>query len=128
MLIGRHHHPIWTKVAAASFVAIGLGLLLGGMAPLYLALIFYGAGIGLDSIARATLPLVLFGSDKYAPLMGRLARPSLFATAAAPLIGAMLIQRFDEATTLGIVVALACLNVALVLLLIFATWRSTARP
>jgi hypothetical protein len=42
------------------------------------------------------------------------------------MIGAMLILQFDEATTLGIVVAL-CLNVALVPA-VFATWRSTARP
>ncbi|NJM93201.1 MAG: MFS transporter [Rhodospirillaceae bacterium] len=88
MLIGKYHHPIWTKVASASCVALGLGLLWAHLPLTALTLVFYGAGIGLESIARATLPLVLFGADNYAPIMGRLARPSLIAQAAAPSIGA----------------------------------------
>ena len=57
MLIGKYHHPIWTKVASVSFLAIGLGLLWGHLPVIALTLVFYGAGIGLESIARATLPL-----------------------------------------------------------------------
>lgn len=34
----------------------------------------YGAGNGIYSIARRTVPLALFGSERYAPLLGRLAR------------------------------------------------------
>ena len=32
MLIGRYHHPIWTMVASTVLVAVGLGLLCGGLA------------------------------------------------------------------------------------------------
>ena len=56
MLIGRYHHPIWTKIASVSFVALGLSLLWLEIPLVALAMMFYGAGIGLESIARATLP------------------------------------------------------------------------
>lgn len=117
MLIGKYHHPIWTKVASVSCVAIGLGLLWAHLPLTALTLVFYGAGIGLESIARATLPLVLFGADNYAPIMGKLARPSLIAQAAAPSIGAALIEWFGPDTALGMIVVVAVANVLLVLCL-----------
>ena len=70
MLIAKYHHPIWTKAASVTSLALGLGLLWGHWSLVALPLIFYGAGIGLESIARATLPLVLFGASNYAPIMG----------------------------------------------------------
>jgi len=93
-------------------------------------LIFYGAGIGLESIARATLPLSLFGPTDYAPIMGRLARPSFFAQAAAPSIGAFLIEHGSPETALGAVVIGALLNVALAVGLIALTspLRKAAPP
>ncbi|MDQ7249665.1 MFS transporter [Dongia sedimenti] len=129
MLVSRHHHPIWTKIVSVSCVALGLGLLWAGLPFIALTLVFYGAGIGLESIARATLPLALFGPADYAPIMGRLARPSLIAQAAAPSIGAFLIQWLGAESALGIIVAVAAANVALsiVLLILVKTDRS-ARP
>lgn len=120
MLVGRYHHPIWTKVASVSFLALGLSLLWGHFPVIALTLVFYGAGIGLESIARATLPLVLFGAGNYAPIMGRLARPSLIAQAAAPSIGAELIQGLGPDGALATLVAVACVNVLLVLCLFVA--------
>jgi MFS family permease len=123
MLVGRYHHPIWTKVASVSFLALGLSLLWGHFPVIALTLVFYGAGIGLESIARATLPLVLFGAGNYAPIMGRLARPSLIAQAAAPSIGAYLILWLGADGALATLVAVAGLNVLLVLCL-FAAQRA----
>lgn len=114
MLVSRYHHPIWTKVAAVSLVASGLLLLWVGLPLIPVCLILYGAGIGLESIARATLPLALFGPADYAPIMGRLARPSLIAQAATPAIGALLIQQTGTEGMLGVVTLLALLNVGLV--------------
>lgn len=126
MLVGKYHHPIWTKVASVSFLAIGLSLLWGHFPVIALTLVFYGAGIGLESIARATLPLVLFGAKDYAPIMGRLARPSLIAQAAAPSIGAYLIVRLGADGALATLVVVACVNVLLVLCL-FAAQRKLSR-
>ncbi len=114
MLISRYHHPIWTKIASVSLVAVGL-LLLWIDIPLFaVCLVCYGAGIGLESIARATLPLSLFGAADYAPVMGRLARPNLIAQAATPSIGALLIHRLGIEGMLGVVTLVALLNVGLV--------------
>jgi hypothetical protein len=123
MLIGRYHHPIWTKLASVSSVALGLGLLWGNLPLIYLTLIFYGAGIGLESIARATLPLVLFRPDDYAPIMGKLARPSLIAQAAAPSIGAVMIETWGTDTALGVVVGVAVVNVLIASMLFHYTRR-----
>jgi predicted MFS family arabinose efflux permease len=127
MLVSRYHHPIWTKVTSVVFVATGLGLLWADLPIIPLALVFYGAGIGLESIARATLPLALFGAADYAPIMGRLARPSLIAQALSPSIGAWLIERLGTESALGIVVGVAVFNVALTLLL-FGWTRARTSP
>ncbi|RUW60660.1 hypothetical protein [Mesorhizobium sp. M7A.F.Ca.US.008.03.1.1] len=55
----------------------------------------------------------MFGSDDYAKLMGRLAMPSLIAQAAAPSIGALLLERFGAYGTLATLAGLALINVAL---------------
>jgi MFS family permease len=129
-LIGKYHHPIWTKLASVLCVALGLGLLWLGFPLIAVTLVFYGAGIGLESIARATLPLSLFGPADYAPIMGKLARPSNFAQAAAPSIGAFLIEHASPETALGAVVIGALLNVALAAGLIALTspLRKAATP
>jgi hypothetical protein len=113
MAIARFHHPIWTKIASVSFVAVGISALWAGLPLIPAALAFYGAGIGLESIARGTLPLALFGASGYASLMGRLAMPSLLAQAAAPWVGALLLERIGAHGTLGFLAFAAVLNVAL---------------
>ncbi len=114
MMVSRYHHPIWTKTLAVSLVAGGLLLLWIGLPLIPLCLMLYGAGIGLESIARATLPLALFGPADYAPIMGRIARPSLIAQAATPSIGALLIEHLGARGMLGAVTLLSLLNVGLV--------------
>ena len=111
--VARFHHPIWTKMASVGFAALGIGVLFAGLPIVPLALMFYGAGIGLESIARGTLPLALFGSEGYATLMGRLAMPSLLAQAIAPSIGAVIIARAGEHAALGVLTGVALLNVFL---------------
>ena len=102
-------------------MALGVGSLWLGFPLVAVTLVFYGAGIGLESIARATLPLSLFGPADYAPIMGKLARPSLFAQAAAPSIGAFLIEHGSPETAMGAVVIGALLNVALAAALFAST-------
>jgi hypothetical protein len=127
MLVARYHHPIWTKMASVAFVALGVGALFTALPIIPIALVFYGAGIGLESIARGTLPLALFGSEGYATLMGRLAMPSLLAQAAAPSIGAFLLARTGAGTTVGVLAGVAVLNVLLTCILVwFATVRRPA--
>ncbi len=126
-LIARRHHPIWTKVTSVACVTSGLLALWSGLPILPLALMVYGAGAGLESIARGTLPLALFGAQGYAALMGKLALPSLAAQAAAPSIGALLIDRLGVTRTLGALAAVGLANLLLVACLVLST-RGARKP
>jgi hypothetical protein len=117
MAVGRRHHPIWTMAASTACVALGLSALWAGFPFVAPTLIFYGAGIGLASIARGTLPLALFGARGYPAMMGRLALPSLAAQAVTPFLGAVLAERLGAGGLLGILAGLACLNLVLVLVM-----------
>jgi MFS family permease len=126
MVFGRHYHPIWTKLAATSLVATGLALLVAGFPVLAIALMLYGCGVGIESIARGTLPLALFGPGKYAALMGRIAFPSNIAQALSPALAAMLLQRGGADPLLAALTGFACLNVALTIVLWMLCRRSAA--
>lgn len=125
LAIGRHYHPVWTMLAGALLVALGMLLLLLGWKVTALALIAYGAGNGISSIVRGTVPLVLFGPARYAILMGRLGLPILLAMAAAPAIGALLVKHGGASLTFAVLLSAAAVNVGLVLLL---AWWCAERP
>lgn len=127
MLISRFYHPIWTKFASTMFVATGVGMLWIGFPIIAAALIFYGAGIGIESIARGTLPLAIFGEDRYASIMGRIAMPSLIMQAVSPSLGALLIDVFGTNGALAALFAVALINVLLVAALFTLLRRSTLR-
>lgn len=114
LVSGGRHHPLWTLTAALILMALGLALLASGFPFIALAVVLYGAGIGIDSIARGTLPLALFGPGRYAPLVGRLARPSLVAQAIAPPVSALIVAQEGGGITLILLAGFAVANVVLV--------------
>jgi predicted MFS family arabinose efflux permease len=125
-LAGSRYHPVWTMVASALLVALGAFLLMADLSVLPLAIVLYGAGNGIGSIARGTIPLALFGPERYPVLMGRLALPLLVAMAAAPFIGGFLFQRGGAEWTLTLLRMMASLNVVLVAVLTIMTLRRPA--
>jgi predicted MFS family arabinose efflux permease len=127
MFVGRSHHPLWTLTAAALLILTGLALLSLGFFLPAIALISYGAGNGVWSIARGAVPLELFGGSGYAALMGRLAAPIFLAQAAAPSVAALLIVQFGAAGLLVALTLLALANVILILWLWTATRELRAR-
>ncbi|MCL5775698.1 MFS transporter [Limibaculum sp. FT325] len=75
--------------------------------------ILHGAGNGILTIAKGTLPLALFGPEGYGHRQGVLTIPARFGQAAAPFVFALLIERIGAAALmvsagLGLA-ALACL-------------------
>ena len=126
MLVARYHHPIWTKLVSSSLVTIGIAALWTGAPILTVGLLVYGAGIGLESIARGTLPLAIFGAERYPIIMGRIAMPSLMAQAAAPSIGAGLLEKVGPNGAWAACLAAAAFNAVLALGL-FVTLRSRLR-
>ena len=89
MLAGRNYRPIWTMVASTILVTAGISMLLSDFPGYAAAIAIYGAGKGIGSIARGTLPLALFGPSRYPALMGRLAQPILMSMALSPFVGAI---------------------------------------
>ncbi len=90
--LSRYHPLISTRLAcithplgAAVFAVMG-----GGWATVFA--IFHGAGNGVLTIARGTLPLAIFGSRDYGYRLGLLGAPSRMAQAAAPLAFSLLID------------------------------------
>ena len=117
MLFGTRTHPSLTMMVSAILTLAGVTLLWAGIPAVALAVVLYGAGMGIKSIARGTLPLAVFGADRYPSLMGRLAMPGLVAGAAAPSLGAFLIDRMGATGALGVLAAAALANVGLASLL-----------
>lgn len=124
LAFGRFYHPIWTLVASMTLVATGLTLMLNQFQIAAVALVIYGGGVGLGSIARGTVPLRLFGPLGYAALLGRMALPSLLSQALAPSLASFLMVNGNADLTLTIVTGAALANVALVVLLWIAAKSS----
>ena len=96
-------------------------LLFLGFATYALAVVLYGAGNGIGTVARGTLPLALFGPTRYPVLMGRLALPILVSMALSPLLGAIALQRGGADLALAFLAGVATANVLLVGILWFAS-------
>ena len=123
-LAGSHYHPIWTMTASVGLVALGACLFLTDNSLFAIAIILYASGNGIGSIAKGTLPLALFGPERYPALVGRLALPIMVAMALAPYLGAVAFERGGAQWTFLLLLALALSNVALVAVL----WRLSRRP
>ena len=104
----RRIHPLVSARVAVGLFPIGAGLLLA-LGPLAAAPfdILYGAGNGLFTIVRGTLPLVLFGTKNYGGRLGALNVPARLVGALAPLLFALGLAR-SEPWALGVLIA-ACL-------------------
>ena len=124
MAFGRYYHPLWTMLAGTVLVTAGVGLLFVEFPILSIGLILYGAGIGIESIARGTVPLAIFDPHSYAPIMGSLAMPSLIAQALAPWLGAILVAHGGSHLALAVLVAAAAVNSVLAVTLLAMSRRS----
>lgn len=116
---GGRHHPLWTMIWAVALMGLGLVLLAAGFPIVAVALVAYGAGNGIFSIAKGTVPLAVLGAERYPVLAGRLARPALLAQALAPLGAAQLLTAGGAGAVLAALVALWLAAAVLLALL----WR-----
>ena len=117
---GRRLSPLALgMVATALLVACFLAGPFGGVSvPMAVAFAFlYGAGNGLVTIVRGTMPLVLFDPRSYGTRVGRLLAPSFYLAAVAPICFALLVERFGEIAAFALSGALAALALAAAFLL-----------
>jgi len=111
-MFGTRIHPSLTMIVAVGAITLGVGLL--PILPLSIAavaLMSYGAGIGLVSISRGSLPLYLFGPLEAPVVSGRLGRPIAVTSALAPSIGAFLITHAGGQFTLWLLTAVSAISV-----------------
>ena len=126
VLFGGGLHPLKLNLIAALILpfAFAIGLLSGQWVVAAIAFAFcYGAGNGIVTITRGTMPLVLFDIRSYGALTGRLLVPSFLLAALAPMGYAFVIERFGETGALVFSFVLAALLLAASLAL-----RARLRP
>ena len=89
----KRYHPLLSARLACLTHPIGavILLLIGGSAASVFAL-FHGAGNGVLTIARGTLPLAIFGPENYGYRLGIIGAPARMAQAAAPLLFGLLLD------------------------------------
>ncbi len=114
----RHVHPLLSARLAALMHPLGAGLLAVAGAPVAAVFaLFHGAGNGILTIAKGTLPLVLFGPAGYGHRQGLLMVPARIAQAAAPWLFGLCLDRLGAGALwvsagLGVAAFLALLAVA----------------
>jgi MFS family permease len=90
----RALHPVWSARIAAILHPLGAGALgLLGSSGIAAFAIAYGAGNGMITIARGTLPLAIFGPSGYGLRTGLLSVPARLSVAAAPFLFGLLLDR-----------------------------------
>lgn len=115
----RRIHPVVSARVATALHPIGaavFALLGSAAAPVFVVL--YGAGNGLLTIARGTVPLALFGPRGYGERTGLLGAPARTAQAFAPFVFGLLLDRMGVAVIavssmlcLAALAALLCLRI-----------------
>ncbi|HUD86236.1 MAG TPA: MFS transporter [Xanthobacteraceae bacterium] len=121
-LILRRIHPLVSARIAALLHPLGAAIfaVIGPPAAAAFA-IFYGAGNGLLTIARGTVPLAVFGPHAYGERTGLLGAPARASQAFAPLLFGLLI---DVIGTSAIFVSAALCVAAFAALLCLRATRS----
>lgn len=113
-LLKRFHPIVSTRLACITHPvgACVIGVFGGGAAAAFALL--HGAGNGILTIARGTLPLAIFGPENYAYRLGLIGAPSRICQALAPLGFGLLIEPMGR---LVVVVSAGLCLAALVALL-----------
>jgi MFS family permease len=125
-VILRRIHPLVSARIAAILHPVGAaGLAFLGPSGAATFAILYGAGNGLLTIARGTVPLAIFGPQAYGERTGLLGAPARAAQACAPLTFGFLL---DAMGTGAVVVSTALCLTAFTALLCLRGPRAAAPP
>ncbi len=92
-VLNRYHPLLSGRLAAAAHPIGAIALAALGAFGANAFAILHGAGNGILTIARGTIPLAIFGPENYGYRLGLLGAPSRIAQAAAPLAFGLLIEK-----------------------------------
>jgi MFS family permease len=119
----KRYHPIVTARLACLMHPLGAAILaLTGGAAASVFAIFHGAGNGVITIARGTLPLAMFGPKNYGYRLGLIGAPARMAQAIAPLLFGFLIDAMGS----RILIVSSALSLAAVAALLLLQAKSPA--
>jgi MFS family permease len=90
--LSRYHPLVSTRLACLTHPIGAMILALAGGGAASVFAIFHGAGNGILTIARGTLPLAIFGPQNYGYRLGIIGAPARMAQAIAPLAFGLLID------------------------------------
>jgi predicted MFS family arabinose efflux permease len=93
-LLLQRFHPLLSARVAAVLHPLGACLLAFGAGAVPAFVLLHGAGNGILTIARGSVPLALYGPINYGYRLGILGAPSRMAQAASPLLFGILIDAF----------------------------------
>jgi predicted MFS family arabinose efflux permease len=105
-LLRRSHPLVSARVAALLHPLGAVVFAVTGPAAATAFTVFYGAGNGLLTIARGTVPLAVFGPQGYGERTGLLGAPARAAQALAPLLFGLLLDTMGAAAAIAVSSAL----------------------
>lgn len=116
------YHPLLSARLCTLGHPVGAALLIAGGSWLAMPFtLLHGAGNGVLTIARGTVPLAVFGPENYGYRLGLLGAPARIAQAAAPLTFGILIDRYGA----GVLYISSLVCLAALTALIFVRPRHT---
>lgn len=99
----RKAHPLLSAQLATLTHPVGALLFMGLGAPAaWLFTVLHGAGNGILTIAKGTLPLAIFGAQGYGARQGVLMAPARLAQALAPFLFGLVLDRFGGTVALWV--------------------------
>jgi MFS family permease len=106
-VLQRFHPLLSARLAAMSHPLGAIAIMAFGAPAAVLFTLLHGAGNGILTIAKGTLPLAIFGPSGYGLRQGILMVPARFGQAGAPYLFALLMERYGASalllsTTLGL--------------------------
>jgi MFS family permease len=116
-VLQRFHPLLSARLAAIAHPLGALAIIVFGGSAAVVFTVLHGAGNGILTIAKGTLPLAIFGPSGYGLRQGILMVPARFGQASAPFLFAVLIDRFGtSALLLSTALGLAAMAALLVLI------------
>lgn len=112
VLFGGRLNPLALNLFATMVLPISFVIGLWSGSSWLVAVAFagaYGAGNGLLTITRGTVPLILFDPASYGRVVGRLIAPSFFLSATAPIVYAAVMSHFGDAAALVLSAAVSAI-------------------
>lgn len=115
-VLQRYHPLLSARLAALAHPIGAVAFLVFGAPVAAVFTVLHGAGIGILTIAKGTLPLAIFGPTGYGRRQGLLMAPSRFGQALSPFLFALLMEHFG-ASALLLTTALSLAGLAALLAL-----------